>query len=499
MQVKLRVLSEVIDQSEYVFEEPGGFTFGRAPDCTCPMPASDNTFSRHHFLLEINPPLVMLKDLGSLNGTLVNGTKYGGRPADVEPGDAESSPALPLRDGDRIQAGMCILELSVDIPPVCVDCGKEIDQELRKMNEFVGGTYLCQECRELASAKKNAGQAPQYVDSDSADIKMDMSQRERAEKNPAGVLGELLGSLLRARDRNRVPTIRGYRDLVQIGEGGFGAVYRARRLDDGATVAIKTLLQTRRPTRRHKLMFEREKEIAKQLRHPNIVHCQNVSSWNEIHFIEMEYMSGGSVLDLMKRMGGFVPLDVAVPIMLDALCGLAHAHHAVLTVSLKSGPKTVKGVVHRDLKPSNILLSRQEGRWSAKLSDFGLAKAFSEAGFTKGAITADVGDCCGSIPYLAPEHLVNYRHVTPSTDVFELAASLYHMITGQVVWPFQPGVEPIRTVLEGRVRPIRKVDPNIPRSVATVFDVALSRNVSNRYQDGEVFRQAMVQALKSSM
>lgn len=496
MKVTLKVLSGECDQSEFVFDEAGGFTFGRADDCTCRMPASDNTFSRHHFLLEITPPNVTLKDLGSLNGTYVNDAKHGGRPAELRPEDANVSPPLSLRDGDKIQAGRCVLELLVDAPAVCVDCAQEIPRDQRKVAEFIGGTYLCAVCRNKEEEKKRAKKEKGAAKPPAPDeVKMDIEQRKKAEDDPAGVINELMKMLLGGRKEDKPPAIRGYRDIVKIGEGGFGAVYLATRISDGEKVAIKTMLQTRKPPQRQMLMFEREKEIIKQLQHQNIVHCRNASVWNDIHFIEMEYMNGGDVYNLMKKSGGKLSLSKAAPIMLDSLAGLAYAHEAKITVTLKTGTKTVKGVVHRDLKPPNILLSGRPGNWTAKLTDFGLAKAFSEAGMTKGSVTADVGAFCGSIPYVAPEHLVNYRHVKPATDVFEMAATFYHMLTGETVWPMRRGTDPIKVVLEGVITPIDRVNPSIPKAVAAIFEKALARKETERYPDGSAMFKAMKKAL----
>lgn len=492
MRVRLAIESGPVPQREFDFEEPGGFTFGREEDCTCVMPQDDNTFSRHHFILEINPPNVMLKDLGSLNGTFVNGTKHGGRAKDVPPEDAAASAPVALRDGDAIKAGRCELKITIEAPVVCVDCGKEVPRAQRKAAEFIGGTYLCQACRDKEE-KKRAQKKP-VREVKPAELELNVEQRKKAEETPAAVVEEFIRMLLRAKAQDRPMAIQGYSDMKQVGVGGFGVVYVATRISDGSTVAIKTMLQTRKPPQRQIEMFEREKEIAEQLRHPNIVHCGKSSQWKDLHFIEMEYMDAGSVWDLMKKTGK-LPLKTAAPIMVQALEGLAYAHKAMLTVTTKAGKKTVNGVVHRDLKPPNILLSGQPGRWTAKLSDFGLAKAFSEAGMTKGAITCDPRSCCGSPPYMAPEHLVNYKYVKPPTDVFEIAATFYHMLTGQIVWPMKPGVEPIKAVLEGAIISIRKLDPSISSGVAEVFDRALARDQKQRYSDAGEMLEAMSRAL----
>ena len=477
MKVCLTIESGPSAHRKFEFAEAGGFTFGRANDCTCTMPEDDSTFSRHHFILEINPPNVFLKDLGSLNGTYVNGVKHGGRAGDVAPENAAASDPVGLRDGDRIRAGRCELSVTVDAPAICVDCGKEVPGGQRKAAEFVGGSYLCQTCREKEEKKKAQKKAAPVKP---AEVELDIAQRKQAESEPGAVIEDILRRLLAAKPEEQPPAIQGYRDMRKIGEGGFGAVYSAIRASDGRKVAIKTMLQTRKPPERQVLQFLREMEIAKQLRHSHIVHCENASQWKDVHFIEMEYMDGGSVWDVMRK-GGPLPLPDAMPIMLQTLMGLAHAHTATLTVTTREGTKTVQGVVHRDLKPPNILLAHAGGGWTAKIGDFGLAKAFSEAGMTRGSLTAAVGSFCGTPPYIAPEHLVNYRYVKPPTDVFEIAASFYHMLTGEIVWPIRPGTDPIKAVLEGTIIPIRNHNPAIPRRLGDMFDRALARDERQRY------------------
>ena len=374
MKVSLEVISSGSLSGElFEFDEPKGFTFGRADDCTCTVPEDDITFSRHHFILEINPPNVMLRDLGSLNGTYINGIKYGGRPKHIDPKDAESSEPISLRDKDRIEAGEYSFLLKIDAPAVCVDCGKEIPLNKRKAAEFVGGSYLCLSCRKKEHDGKKAKKEVKGVSAArvlSDQFKLSMEQRARAENDPAGVIEEVIKLFLAVRGKDEIPSIKGYHIEKKLGQGGFGAVYAASRVNDGKKVALKTMLQTRKPNKKQVRMFEREKQISHQLRHPNIIHCDKVSQWNDIHFMEMEYMDGGSVWDLLEKKGK-LPLYEASPIMLQTLEGLAYAHKAKLMVELKTGLKEVNGVVHRDLKPPNILVSGEPGRWTTKISDFG--------------------------------------------------------------------------------------------------------------------------------
>jgi eukaryotic-like serine/threonine-protein kinase len=462
MDIELSVINGPCVGKVFRFDEPQGFTFGRATDCTCPV-ENDKTFSRHHFLLEVNPYQVWLRDLGSLNGTFVNGQQVGGRPAGMDPKLAEPGQTVELRDGDLIKAGCYEMKLKIEPPAPSVDAVEQRTEEL-----------------------------PQPM-------KLSPDQKERAEENPGQVIDELLKQFFekeaqkKEKNQDGYPDIMGYQIEKKLGEGGFGAVYKATRATDGKQVAIKTILQTRKPEQKEMDMFEREKEISVALRHPNIIRCERCGCWNDIHFIEMEYMEGGCVGKLLEKRGK-LPLDEAMQIMLQSLEGLAFAHNAELKLSFVYGRKTIHGIIHRDLKPPNILLSGGPGKWVAKVSDFGLAKAFSEAGMTKGGITGP-GMSVGSAPYMAPEHLTNYRNLKPATDVFEIAATFYHMLTGYYVWNFRKGVDNFVVILQETPDPIRSLNGSVPIRIASVLDKALSRNPQARYKDGKELLDALKKAL----
>jgi hypothetical protein len=499
MKVELRITGGEKIGKVFTFEEPQGFIFGRADDCTCVVSKEDRTLSRHHFIMEINPPNVWIKDLGSLNGVYINGKKYGGRPEGVAPSEASCSEPIPLCNGDRIKVGNNELLFNVQAPVKCVECNQDIDPENLKEAVFIAGTYLCLKCRKKARQKIDAEKEDKAKpEKDMLDfkkgIKLSMNQREKAEIDPAGVIDILINRFINQHLKGKVPDIEGYRIKKRIGQGGFGAVYVARRIKDEKKVALKVMLQTRKPNKKQFLMFLREKAIAEQIKHPQIVHCERTSIAGDVYFLEMEYMNGGSLWDLLKQKRK-LSIDEASSIMIQVLEGLEYAHTAELVLELEGGNKEIKGVIHRDLKPPNILLSGKPGEWIAKISDFGLAKAFSEAGMTKGSITVGVGYCCGSPHYMAPEHLINYRFLKPPTDVFEIAATFYHMLTGKTVWKTTPGVDVYKVILEGTITPVRKVDRNIPNKVAKIIDRALSRKPDDRYNDaGE-----MLKALKNAV
>jgi len=115
--VTLRVTQGSLMGSQFIFEGPSWCVIGRGEDCTIRLPSDQEHagVSRHHCLLEITPPEVRLRDLGSLNGTLLNGHKVGQRPASVSPEEAEreSARTLELRDGDEVRVGYTVFRVAV--------------------------------------------------------------------------------------------------------------------------------------------------------------------------------------------------------------------------------------------------------------------------------------------------------------------------------------------------------------------------------------------------
>ena len=147
--VSLVVTAGPIRGQRYDFAEHDTFLFGRSPDCHARLASNDAAASRHHFLLEVNPPHARLRDLGSLNGTHVNGLRHGGRRPDETPEDAEgrSGADLDLRDGDEIRVGATHLKVAIEGPAACSGCGRPIGDDERERCEWVGGTWLCEACR----------------------------------------------------------------------------------------------------------------------------------------------------------------------------------------------------------------------------------------------------------------------------------------------------------------------------------------------------------------
>ncbi|MCX6972195.1 MAG: serine/threonine-protein kinase [Verrucomicrobia bacterium] len=411
MAVTLSVTKGPAKGKVFTFTEHDTFLFGRMPDCHATFP-DDTQVSRHHFILEACPPKASLRDLGSLNGTYVNGKKWGGRKKDETPeeGAKHQFPVADLKDGDKITVGQT--ELSVMIE------------------------------KGAAHPAVQAGMKP----------------GELSELSPDQLFAIVFGG-----EKNTgLLEIPGYVAEKELGRGGFGAVYQARRKKDGAQVAIKVMLSQTDATEDAVLRFKREMEVNRQLDHPYIVRFIESGSHKGAFFFVMELCDGGSLMDLFNKNRGPLTPEQLMPHALKALEGLAFAHS--------------KGFVHRDLKPGNILIHRGV----ARVADFGMSKSFQMAGLSGMSMT---GNTAGTPVFMPPEQIINFKYVKPVSDVFSMGATMYYLLTGAFPFDFPEKRDPMDVILNDDVVPIRKRVPSIPKPLAAAIDRAVRKKHKDRYSN----------------
>lgn len=472
---------------QFAFATHDTFLFGRMPDCQVCLPGDDQV-SRHHFILEVNPPDACLRDLGSLNGTHVNKVKHGGRSTNETPeqGAQRRHPEVALKDGDEIMVGQTVLRLRVEIPAVCCECSATIPDAVRDRCAWVGGTFICKSCKSKLEAQARPPKPPEPLRCKQCgkDVSKEVGQGRRgdylcqvcqkqAEADPLQLLEQMLrqAGALPAADRSvKLP---GYEVQKRLRVGGFGAVYLATRKKDRANVAIKVMLSKIAVDNKAREAFLLEIENMKALQHDHIVPVLESGSAGTGFYFVMPFCDGGSVGDLMAAGGGRLSLSDAAPIMLQALDGLAFAHK--------------NGYVHRDLKPDNLLLIGTGTRRVTKVADLGLAKNFQNAGFSGNTVT---GSYAGTPSFMPREQVVNYRYVKPVSDVWSMGATLYNMLTGHIPRDFPRGSDPIQIILQERVVPVLRRDASVPRRVAEVIDRCLTNDIKERYQDAEQMRAA---------
>lgn len=439
---------------EFDFAEHDTFLFGRKSDCHVHI-SGDGFVSRHHFILEANPPQARLRDLGSMNGTFVNGDKCGGRLQGESPdqGAERAYPQFDLSDGDTIRVGETVFRVAIErtgpaVRVQCQQCGRDVSREADAGED---GEYICAQCRQ------DAAEDPLRL------------LRQRNAPNEAEERMLIQGEL------------EDYEIERPLGRGGMGAVYLARRMDDDARVALKVMLAKVVVDERARQAFLREMDTLRDLEHPNIVRFIEGGATGGAFFFVMEYCNKGSLSTLIDKRGGRVPLRIAAPIMLQVLKGLAYAHE--------------KGLVHRDLNPNNILIHEEDGVWRPKVSDFGLAKNFERAGFS--GLTATQG-YSGTFSYVPREQVTSFRYVKPVSDVWSAGATFYTMLTGAFPRLAGPDADPLNVVLEADATPITQCGVPLAPDVAAVIDKALATNPRKRYADAGEFRQALKKALREA-
>ena len=377
MEVILRVTFGPHKGEERLLEGETTLVVGRSSQVRFSM-AEDRLLSREHFKIDLDPPRCLLKDLGSTNGTKVNGMR-------VETAD--------LQDGDTISAGDSEFLLHVEATsfsimsrPRCAGCGREV----KTIESPIGICRLC------------------------------LNNSARFPKTNADFLIER-----------------------RIGGGGMGEVYLARQLSLHRPVAIKMMMPTGSAPEKAKDYFRREMRVLKDLLMPNGRGHPNIVTFYDIHEIDgqfqliMDYVGGKNALEWAASLSGGtrstatdghsressldsttglftqLPISAVARIGKLLLAALEYAHG--------------KGYVHRDVKPSNLLVMGPPQHPKVKLSDFGLAKSFREnTGFTPLTHQGEIG---GSVGFLSPEHIRDFRNMKEAADIYSAAVTLYFLLT----------------------------------------------------------------------
>ncbi len=489
--VKLEVSSGPMQGKVFAFEDHDTLLFGRGKDCHIAL-AKDHCVSRHHFILEVNPPDVRIRDLGSMNGTIVNGVKYGGRAPGETPQDAAGRqyPHCDLKDGDQITVGKTCITVKVHVPVTCRQCGAEIPGRAGDQEPSAGDAAVCEKCRKLPTTqslvRRRAG--PRRCDRCGKDVAAEANARrdgeyvcESCRDALVSDLGGIQQLLQAARQHDEAkPEVEGYVIDLELGKGGMGVVYRGRSERDGKVVAIKVMLAKVAVNERARKMFLREVEVAQQLRHPHVVSPFHHGAVGGAFYCVMDFCNQGCLDSLLKRLGK-LSLKTAGPLMVHCLAGLAYAHQHKF--------------VHRDLKPQNILLHKHEGQITARLTDFGLAKSFESAGLSGMTATGTAG---GTFHFMPREQLTNFKYVHPVSDVWSIAATFYKALTGKLPLDFASNRDPIEVILRDEAAPIRQRDASIPQPLAEVIDRALVCDPDKRYQDAGELKAALQRALRAN-
>jgi tetratricopeptide (TPR) repeat protein len=248
-----------------------------------------------------------------------------------------------------------------------------------------------------------------------------------------------------------------YRIVEHIGAGGMGVVYKAEDTELCRTVALKFLTAPALGSEEDRTRLVREAQAAAALDHPNICTVHEIARADGYTFIVMALIEGESLADLIAA----GPLDVekALDLTVQVARGLKAAHD--------------RGIVHRDIKPANIMITRDG---TAKIMDFGIAKAAGRTGLT------GPGATLGTIAYMSPEQTEG-DEVDGRSDIWSLGVVLYQMLTGSL--PFRGAYDQavIYSILSEEPKPISDLRPDVPGWLQAVVTRALAKRRDSRYQD----------------
>ena len=264
-----------------------------------------------------------------------------------------------------------------------------------------------------------------------------------------------------------------FRIVERIGVGGMATVFKAYQRTLDRYVAIKVLPAYHAQDPVFVKRFIQEARSVAKLAHPNIVQIHDFGEQDNITYIVMEYVDGGTLKDRLRRP---LPPAEAIDFVIQAAEGLDCAHR--------------NGIVHRDVKPANMLL-RKDGH--LLLSDFGIAKLLE----TTTNLTR-VGTGIGTPQYMSPEQGTG-QAVDRRSDIYSLGIVLFHCLTGHV--PFTAD-NPLTITVKHLHDPLpvekMSVDNNVPEPIVRVVLKMTAKQPHERYQSADVLIDALTSALSAS-
>lgn len=248
-----------------------------------------------------------------------------------------------------------------------------------------------------------------------------------------------------------------YEILKLLGEGGMGAVYKARDIELDRVVALKVIRPelARNPEGLHR--FKQELILARQVTHKNVVRIFDLGEAQGVKFITMEFVDGEDLKAILRSKQKLQSKE-AIRVIAQVARALEAAH--------------AEGVVHRDLKPHNVMVDKQG---KAAVMDFGVARSLEMQGYTQ------TGVLIGTPEYMSPEQAKG-EHVDGRSDLYSLGLIFYELLTGKTPFKVDSTIGMLMKRIQERPVPPVELERDIPATVSDVVLKCLAVSPDQRYQ-----------------
>jgi CheY-like chemotaxis protein/tRNA A-37 threonylcarbamoyl transferase component Bud32 len=252
-----------------------------------------------------------------------------------------------------------------------------------------------------------------------------------------------------------------YEIMAVVGRGGMGTVYRAKDLELGQEVAIKTLRPEFLADDSILERFKSEIRLTYRITHRNVVRTHYFGEWSGAYYLTMEFVEGITLRQLIDTRGRLgIPSTLAIGTQLAESLAVAHS----------------QGVIHRDIKPQNLLL---DAEGALKVMDFGIARLSERtSGLT------EVGLVVGTPAYMSPEQLLADQ-LDERSDLYSTGLVLYECVTGRLPYEAKSTVALISKILSVSPDPPAVINPEVPTALSSLIMRLIAREPDDRVQSAQ--------------
>lgn len=337
-----------------------------------------------------------------------------------------------------------------DNPPTAASCIK-CSTPLPFTDQTLGGTSAGG--TSLGGSSSGATSMGNSIPGGTADWSVAVTPPARG----SGAQGEqLVGTMLAER----------YEIIALLGQGGMGAVYKARDTELDRLVAIKLIRPDLASNPEILRRFKQELILAREVTHRNVIRIFDLGQFRGLKFITMEFVEGRDLRAVLRERGKLPP-EEAVRIISQVCRALESAH--------------VAGVVHRDLKPQNIMLDAKDRVY---VMDFGIAHSLETPGMTQ------TGALMGTPEYMSPEQAKGVK-VDARSDLFALGIIFYELLTGISPYKADNAMAMLLKRTQERPQPPIELDPTIPKPVSDVVMKCLEIDRDQRFASAREIEQQL--------